>query len=436
MAAKEQPAQEQGAAVWRREIVAGLTTFFTMAYIVVVNPSILSQAGIPFEDVFFATCVSAALATIVMGAYARYPYALAPGMGLNAFFAFTLCGTMGVSWQTGLSAVLIAGVVFLLMSFVGLREKFIAAVPAPLVRAIAAGIGLFITFIGLEHAGIVVDHPETLVTLGDLTSASSVVAVLGLMVTAALVAARVPGGILIGIAATAIAAVIAGIAQPPEDFIQVPKLPTQSLGVALWSFANLAKPELWLAVFTLLFLDLFDTMGTLVALGYATGNIDEQGRMPGASRAFTADATGTIVGALLGTSTVTSYIESAAGVVAGGRTGRTAFVVAAMFVLTLPLFPLIAAIPAIATAPALIVVGALMFSGAADIDWKDPVIAIPALTTVIVMPATYNISNGLGAGFILFVVTHLAARRFSKIGWATYAIAAAFAVFFAIGLTA
>ncbi|MCP4601752.1 MAG: NCS2 family permease [Proteobacteria bacterium] len=422
--------KEPPSPTWSNEILAGVTTFLTMAYIIVVNPAILSNTGMPLADVFFATCVSAGIATAVMGLFARYPFAVAPGMGLNAFFAFTVCGHMGIPWQTALAAVLVSGGVFLILSIAGLRERIIATVPRDLVRAIAAGIGLFIAFIGFEHAGVVVDHPETLVTLGDMTAPSTLVSLSGLMLTVILVSARVPGAVLIGIAATAAIAWIAQISPPPEGIIRVPSLPSETMGAAIFALGDLLRPEIIGVVFTMLFLDLFDTMGTLLALGYTTGHIGEDGRLPRASKAFTSDAVGTIVGALLGTSTVTTYIESAAGIVAGGRTGRTALVTAALFLLSLPFFPLIAAVPTIATAPALVIVGALMFAGSAEIDWKDPVIAIPALATVIIMPATFNISNGLGAGFILFVVAHLAARRAKEIKPATYVIATVFLVYF------
>jgi adenine/guanine/hypoxanthine permease len=418
---------------WRTEILAGTTTFLTMAYIVVVNPAILSSSGMPLQDVFFATCVSASIATFVMALAARYPFALAPGMGLNAFFAFTVCGEMGIPWQTALAAVLVSGCIFLVLSVVGLREKMISTVPPGLVRAIAAGIGLFISFIGLQHAGIVADHPQTLVTLGDLGAPATIVSSVGLALTVALVAARVPGAVLISIVITATLAFATGIAPPPEAIIQTPKLPTETFGAALFSMGSLFSTDMIIVVFTMLFLDLFDTMGTLLALGYTTGHIDNEGRLPRAGQAFSSDAIGTIVGSLLGTSTVTTYIESAAGVAVGGRTGKTAMVTATLFLLTLPFFPLVAAIPAIATAPALIVVGALMFRGASQIDFKDPAIGIPALATILIMPATFSISNGLGAGFILFTIAHVAARRFNEIKPATYIVAAAFLLFFFVG---
>ena len=256
-----------------REIAAGATTFFTMAYIAVVNPAIISASGMPVADVFFATCVSAAVATAVMGLWARYPFALAPGMGLNAFFAFTVCGAYGVPWSTALAAVLVSGVLFLALSLVGLREKLIAAIPPTLVRATAAGIGLFIAFIGLQHAGVVAKDPETMVSLGDLGSPSTLIALGGVALTAVLVAARVPGAILIGIGATAAAAVLTGTSPPPEGIAVLPSLPTETLGAAVSALPDLLRPEIALVIFTMLFLDLFDTMGTLLALGYGTGSI-------------------------------------------------------------------------------------------------------------------------------------------------------------------
>lgn len=417
---------------WRREVMAGTTTFLTMAYIVVVNPAILSKSGMPMEAVFFATCAASAIATMVMALYARYPFALAPGMGLNAFFAFTVCGELGLSWQTALACVLVSGAVFLVLSVVGIREKLIASVPPELVKAIAAGIGLFIAFIGLTQAGIVVGHPATLVTLGDLRAPATAVAIIGLFVTMGLLAARVPGAVLIGVVATAAIAVAAGVSPPPKGIVQMPGLSSETLGVALTALPNLLRPEVIPVLFTMLFLDLFDTMGTLIALGHASGHMDGQGKFPRVGRAFTADAVGTCVGSLLGTSTVTTYIESASGIVAGGRTGLTALVTACLFLLTLPFFPLVAAVPAIATAPALIAVGAMMFQSAADVEWRDPVVAIPALLTILVMPATFNISNGLGAGFVLFVIANLAAGRFAKIKPPTATVAIMFIAYFTL----
>ncbi len=415
------------------EIAAGVTTFLTMAYIVVVNPAILSKAGMPLSDVFFATCVASAAATITMALWAKYPFALAPGMGLNAFFAFTVCGQMGLSWRTALACVLVSGIVFLVLSIVGLREKLIKAIPQDLVRAVSGGIGLFIAFIGLEHAGIVAPHPVTFVTLGEISSPEVIVAVVGLVLTVGLAAARVPGAILVGIAVTTILSFAFGLSPLPTHIVEAPSLPKETFGAAVFALKDLGRLDVLPVMFTLLFLALFDTMGTLLALGYASGHADKQGNFPRVGRAFTADATGTVIGALCGTSTVTTYMESAAGIAVGGRDGRSALVTAALFLLVLPLFPLAAAIPASATAPALIVVGAMMMQGMAEIDWKDPVVAIPALCTALLMPATFSISNGLGAGFILYVVANLGARRFKAINPAVIVIASAFVLYFIVG---
>ena len=416
----------------RREILAGVTTFVTMSYIVVVNPDILSAAGMPRQDIFFATCTASAAATIVMAFWARYPFALAPGMGLNAFFAFTVCGQMGVPWPTALAGVLLSGVVFAVLSLFGLRERLIATMPGTLVRAVTAGIGLFIAFIGLQKAGLVVDAESTLVALGDLGSPAVIAAAGGLAITVALLAARLPGAILIGIAATWLLAALLGAASAPEGLVAAPSLPSETLGAAAFGLSDLLRPEMITVVFTMLFLDLFDTMGTLMGLGYTAGYLREDGSLPRARRAFFSDSVGTMVGSLLGTSTVTTYIESATGVVAGGRSGLTALVVAALFLLALPFYPLIEAVPSFATAPALFGVGALMFRAAADIDWKDAAEAIPALGAILAMPATYNISNGLGIGFVLYAITHLATRRWRRAGVSVYVIAVLFLGYFAM----
>ena len=417
---------------FKTELIAGATTFVTMAYITAVNPALLSQSGMPATDVFFATCVSSAAACFLMGLYARYPFALAPGMGLNAFFAFTVCGRMGIPWQTALACVLVSGIAFLVLSLVGLREKLIRAVPPDLVRAISAGIGLFIAFIGLEHAGIAVDHPTTLVTLGDLSSPTALTAICGLVATVALVAMRIPGALLLGMAVAAICGGLFGIASAPESWVQLPAWPTETFGAALFSLGDLLRPGVPAVLFTMFFLDLFDTMGTLLALGTESGHVDARGNFPRVGRAFTADAVGTVIGSLFGTSTVTTYIESASGIAAGGRDGRTAMVTGGLFLLALPFFPAVAAVPAAATAPVLIVVGAMMFSAVSGINWKDPVVAVPSLATLLIMPATYSISNGLGAGFILYVISHIAARRFRALHPAVVTIAVAFLIYFTV----
>ncbi len=414
----------------KTEIAAGVTTFVTMAYIIAVNPSILSASGMPVSDVFFATCVSAAVATLIMGLYAKYPFALAPGMGINAFFAFTVCGQMGLPWQTALACVLVSGIAFLMLSVLGLREKLISSIPAELVRSISAGIGLFIAFIGLQHAKIVVADPATMITLGNLSSPETVVAIVGLVTTAILVSAKIPGAVLLGIAVTVGISFMSKIAPMPNSIIQAPSLPSETMGAAFFALGELFRPEILPILFTMLFIDLFDTMGTLLALGYASGRVEKNGNFPRVGRAFTSDAIGTIIGAILGTSAVTTYIESASGIAVGGRDGRTAVVTALLFLIALFFFPVVASIPNYAVAPALIIVGAMMTGGLADINWKDYTVAIPALGVILIMPATYSISNGLGAGFILYVVTHLAARRHRELSPVVYIISAAFCVYF------
>lgn len=414
----------------KTEIVAGVTTFVTMAYIIAVNPSILSNSGMPVSDVFFATCVSAAIATLIMGLYARYPFALAPGMGINAFFAFTVCGQMGLSWQAALACFLVSGIAFFVLSVLGLREKFVSSIPAELVRSVSAGIGLFIAFIGLQHAKIVVAHPTTMLTLGNLTSPETVVALIGLVTTAILVSARIPGAVLFGIIVTVGISFLSNIAPLPNSIAQVPSLPSQTMGAAFFALGEIFRPEILPVLFTMLFMDLFDTMGTLLALGYASGRVEKNGNFPRVGRAFTSDSIGTIIGSILGTSAVTTYIESASGIAVGGRDGRTAVVTAILFLAALFFFPVVAAIPDYAVAPTLIIVGAMMTGGLADINWKDYTVAIPALGVILIMPATYSISNGLGAGFILYVITHVAARRYRELSPIVYIIAAAFCIYF------
>jgi len=414
----------------KTEVMAGITTFLTMAYIVVVNPAILSASGMPKEDVFFATCVSSAIATLIMGLWAKFPFALAPGMGLNAFFAYTVCGMQKVPWPQALAVVLISGLLFLLLSLFGIRERILAAIPETLSRASAGGIGLFIAFIGLQHAGIVARDDVTMVTLGNLHDTSTLIATAGLLLTVVLVAAKIPGALLAGILVTAVAAMTAGQAPAPESLLAAPSLPSETLGAAVTALPEVLTASMAVTIFTFLFLDLFDTVGTLLALGTAVGAIKPDGRLPRADRAFTADAGGTIIGSLLGSSTVTSYIESASGVSSGGRTGLTAVVVAVLFLLALPLEPVASSIPQIATAPALIVVGAYMMAIAGKISWDDPVRAVPALATILIMPATYNISNGLGAGFILYVLANAAAGRLHKVNWLLCLVAALFVIFF------
>ena len=405
------PKNEKPIATRLRDIRGGIVTFITMAYILAVNPAILSAAGIPREDIFFATCVSSAVATLLMGLYARYPFALAPGMGLNAFFAYTVCLANKVPWQTALSAVLLSGILFVILSITGLRKRFLEAVPKDLGFAIAGGIGLFIAFIGLQHAQLVVKSDATMVTLGKLQSKEALIAFAGLSATIVMVSAKIRGAVLLGMAVATTLAIIFGLGDAPAHLIAIPHIPKESIGAALSGVPHLASMQMIPIVFTMLFVDMFDTMGTLLALGHTSGRIDTEGRLPRANRAFVCDAAGTVTGALLGTSTVTTYIESGAGIVDGARTGLASVVTGVLFLLSLFLFPLFAAIPTVATAPALIVVGALMFGQASHINWKRKPIAISAALTILSMPVTYSISTGIGIGFITFSLGTLAEKR-------------------------
>ncbi len=411
------------------EARAGTATFLTMSYILFVNPQILAQAGMPPGDVTLATALASALATLVMGLYAGYPFALAPGMGLNAYFTFGVVQGMGVSYRVALAAVLIEGVLFLLMTAGGVRAAVLRAIPAPLKIATMSGIGLFLALIGLKSAGLVVDHPETLLTLGDLRQPAVWLALFGLVLTAALLVRRIPGAILLGILAATALAWATGLADAPARFLSLPALPRQTL-LAL-DFSGLLTGKLILVVLAFLFVDIFDTAGTLIGVGRLAGFVDREGELPRANRAFTADAAGTMVGALVGTSTVTSYVESATGVEEGGRTGLTSVVVGVMFLLSLFAIPVVVAVPAAATAPALIVVGALMMHGARDLEWKEIDEALPAFLTIAAMPFTYSIANGISFGIVSFVLIKLLRGRARSVHPLMYVLAALLIAFYA-----
>lgn len=413
-----------------REVRAGVVTFLTMSYILFVNPQILAQAGMPVSDVAIATAVGSAVATLVMGLYANFPFALAPGMGLNAYFTFGVVRGMGVDWRVALTAVFIEGILFLLLAIGGARSALINAIPKSIKIAMMTGIGLFLAIIGMHNAGLVVADPATLVTLGRLTSPSALLALGGVVVTAVLLSRRVPGAILLGIGAVAVAAWVGGVAAPPTGFFTLPTLPRETLFA--FRFEGLFSGSLVLVVLAFLFVDIFDTAGSLIGVGRLAGFVDAQGRLPGSDRAFTADAIGTVAGAALGTSTVTTYIESATGVEEGGRTGLTAVVVALLFLLSLFITPLLGAVPAVATAPALIVVGALMMEGARDIEWKRIDEAVPAFVTVAAMPFTYSIANGISLGIVCYVLIKLASGRAREVHPLMYVLSALLVLFYAL----
>lgn len=419
---------EQLGTDWRTEILAGFTTFVTMAYIAFVNPSILHEAGMPFQAVTIATCLCAAFGSILMGAFARYPIALAPGMGLNAYFTYTVVKGMGVPWQVALGAVFLSGIAFLVLTAIGVRRLIVSAIPKELYSAVAAGIGLFIAFIGLRNSGLVTASPATLVTMGNLHSPATLVSVFGLIFTSALIAREVKGAMLIGILTTTLVGGLAGLIPISPSLFGWGSLGETALHLDIAGALRLGGLEI---VFVFLFVDLFDNVGTLVAVGKRAALFNEASEIPRVNRILLTDSLATIAGSLAGTSTVVSYIESAAGVVAGGRSGVTAIVTGLLFFVTSFVAPLVGAIPAAATAPALIIVGSLMMSQVKEIEWNDPVVAIPAFLTILTIPLTFSIANGLALGFIGFACLKVLRGEGRQVGWLVYVLTALFIARFA-----
>jgi adenine/guanine/hypoxanthine permease len=408
---------------WRTEILAGATTFVTMAYIVFVNPAILHDAGIPLAAATIATCLAAAFGSILTGTLARYPIAMAPGMGLNAYFTYSVVKGMGVAWQTALGAVFLSGVVFLLLTLAGVRQWIVAAIPHELYAAVSAGIGLFLAFIGLRNAGIVVSNPATTVSLGNLASPAPALALAGLLLIALLQAAGVRAGMLIGIAATTLASAALGLSHWQPASFAVSEIAGTAFQLDIAGALSLGAAEI---IFVFFFVDLFDNVGTLVAVTQRAGLVDANRQIPRLNRILLCDAAATIAGSVAGTSTVVSYIESAAGVAAGGRSGVTAIVTGLLFALSIFVAPLIGAMPVAATAPALIVVGSLMMSSAREIEWDDATVAIPAFLTLIAIPLTFSIANGLALGFTAFVVLTAARHGIRRVAWPMYVMTALF----------
>lgn len=418
---------ENGTTV-RTEVLAGITTFLTMAYIVFVNPAILSKAGIDPGAAFVATCLAAAIGTAIMGLYANYPVALAPGMGLNAYFAFGVVLGMGHSWQVALGAVFISGILFLILSVLPVRETIINSIPHSQKVAIGAGIGLFLGLIGLKEAGMVVDHPATLVGLGKIAAPTVLMAILGFFVIAVLDYRKLPGAIMVGILVVTVLGIALGLS-PFGGIVSMPPSLTPTL--LQMDIAGAMSLGLLTIVFAFLMVDLFDTAGTLVAVAPRAGLMDSHGKLKRLGRALIADSTATIAGAALGTSTTTSYIESAAGIRVGGRTGLTAVVVAILFLLAIFFAPLAGSVPAYATAPALVFVACVMTAALAKVDWEDVTEFVPAVITAVMMPFTYSIATGIGLGFIAYVVIKLASGRAKDIHPVMAVIAIAFVVKFA-----
>lgn len=418
---------------YRREIIGGVTTFLAMAYILAVNPNILAAAGIDKGAVFVATALAAIVGSLIMGILAKYPIALAPGMGLNAFFAFTVVATYGIPWQTGLTGVFFSGIIFILLSLTGIRETIINAIPVQLKYAVSAGIGLFITFVGLKGAGIVVADEGTIVTLGDFTKGDTLLAVVGIVIAVILMVKKVPGAIFITIIASTIIGMIAGVIEVPKSVVSsIPSI-APTFGVALdpilHDFSSLLNIQFLVVVLTFLFVDFFDTAGTLMAVADKAGLV-KNNKLPRAGRALMADALGTTVGSVLGTSTTTAYVESTAGVAAGARSGFAAVVTAALFAVSLFFFPVLDVITSAVTAPALVIVGILMVSSLKNIEWDQFEIAVPAFLTMLMMPLGYSIASGIAVGFIFYPLTMLLAGRRKEVHWIMYILFFVFLSYF------
>ena len=407
----------------KKEVMGGITTFLTMAYILAVNPDILGNTGMDKGAIFTATVVSAILATLVMAVYAKLPFALAPGMGLNAFFAFTIVLTMGYSWQFALTAVFLEGIIFILLTLTGLRQKIVDSMPLVLRRAISPGIGLFIAFIGLKNAGIVASSDATFVTLGNLHSPAVLLACMGILLSAVLLVRNVTGALLIGILVTTVVGIPLGVTQ----FSAVLSTPPSLAPIfCQFEWGSILSVDMVICVLTFLFIDMFDTIGTLIGVSSRAGMVDEKGDIPGLRKAFMADAIGTTLGAVLGTSTVTTYVESASGVNVGGRSGLTSFTAALCFALSLFLAPLFLSIPSEATAPALVLVGVMMMHDIRNVNFQDYINAIPCFVCIAFMPLTYSISDGILMGLITYVLLHVFSGHWKEVGIGSYILAALF----------
>ena len=407
----------------RTEVIAGITTFLTMAYILAVNPSILSATGMDANALFTSTAIAAIVGTLIMALWAKLPFALAPGMGLNAFFAFSVVLGMGYSWQFALTAVLIEGIIFILLTLFNVREAIVDSIPKSVKTAISAGIGLFIAFIGLQNAGVVVKNDATLVHLGDITTGSALLAMIGLVVTSVLIVKKIKGNLLIGIVLTALIGIPMGITQI-NGIVSTP--PSIAPIFFQFEFANILSFDMLIVVFTFLFVDIFDTLGTLVGVSTKANMLDKNGNVPNIKKAFMADALGTTFGAMLGTSTVTTYVESAAGVSEGGRTGMTSLITAICFAVALFFAPVFLAIPGAATAPALILVGLFMIAPIKELDFNDYSESIPAFICILAMPLTYSIAEGITLGVLSYVFINALAGKFKKLSIGMYILAILF----------
>ncbi|ABS33521.1 NCS2 family permease [Clostridium botulinum] len=423
---------KENGTTFKTEILAGITTFMTMAYILVVNPGILSQAGMDFGAVFTATALSAAIATLLTGLYAKLPFAQAPGMGLNAFFAFTIVKQMGYSWEFALTAVFLEGIIFILLTIFNVREAIVNSIPNNIKKSISVGIGLLISFIGLDNARVVI-HPKdggTIVALGNITSGEALLAIIGILITGILLAKNIRGALLIGIVITTLIGIPMGITKVPTSFFSMP--PSLSPIFLKFEWHNIFTPNMFIALFTLLFMDMFDTVGTLVGVATKAKMLDENGNVPRVKEALFCDAIGTTLGACLGTSTVSTFVESASGVAEGGRTGLTAVSTATMFLIALFISPLFIMIPSPATAPSLILVGLFMMSPIKEIELDDFTEAIPAFLTIIMMPLSYSISDGIVFGVVSYIVIKTLTGKVKDVSLTTFIIGILFVLKFFI----
>ena len=417
---------------FKSETIGGITTFLTMAYALFLIPSVLAEAGMPQGSVFVATGLAAALGTLIMGIFANFPMGLAPGVGLNAFFAYSVCLGMGIKWEIALSGVLASGIIFLIISATGLREMIIKAIPTNLKFAVSAGIGLFIAFIGLKNAGIVVANSATFVGLGDLTDHTVLLSIFGVIAISIFMVRGSKIAIFLGMGLTAIVGMITGLIDIPTSVISMPPSMAPTFGAAIKNLGNIFNPEMILVIFTFLFMDFFDTAGTLVAVGSKVGLLKKDGSIENGSKALLADSIATCIGSILGTTNTTSYVESLSGASVGAKTGFSSVVVGGLFLVSLFFSPLLTVITSAVTAPALIIVGSLMCSSLKEIEWERSEIAIPSFLTILLMPLTYSIGEGIACGFLTYVILMIFKGKTKKVHPVMYVLALLFVIYFAI----
>ena len=416
----------------KSETIGGITTFLTMAYALFLIPSVLAEAGMPQGSVFVATGLAAALGTLIMGIFANFPMGLAPGVGLNAFFAYSVCLGMGIKWEIALSGVLASGIIFLIISATGLREMIIKAIPTNLKFAVSAGIGLFIAFIGLKNAGIVVANSATFVGLGDLTDPTVLLSIFGVIAISIFMVRGSKIAIFLGMGLTAIVGMITGLIDIPTSVISMPPSMAPTFGAAIKNLGNIFNPEMILVIFTFLFMDFFDTAGTLVAVGSKVGLLKKDGSIENGSKALLADSVATCIGSIFGTTNTTSYVESLSGASVGAKTGFSSVVVGGLFLVSLFFSPLLTVITSAVTAPALIIVGSLMCSSLKEIEWERAEIAIPSFLTILLMPLTYSIGEGIACGFLTYVILMIFKGKAKKVHPVMYVLSLLFIVYFAI----